>query len=136
MLGAMPNPYQAPRGDGDMPSESRGLATIAAVFALDGHRVEVRFNLLTGSEACLVDGGEVARRQSALDYRTAHTFRLADTGKEVGITCRFWPVWPVRVVVDGQPFIDNLFPVQRALWSGIFLGLLPAALAVVYFIVR
>jgi len=114
----MDNPYRPPRRDADVipVRRSTGVFRIAASFSVDGHEVDTRFDVLRGNEQCFVDGHEASARKAPLDFRTSHRFKLGPHGRQVAVSCRFWPVFPVRVTIDNTPLIDDLFPRHRTVW--------------------
>jgi hypothetical protein len=102
------------------------LWSMGSRFQVGGHRVEVTTWHWTGLHAVAVDGREVYR-----DRNVGWHARIAvDAGPHaVAIVSRWYPLQPVRVQVDGRPYLDDLFP--QVFWLqalGVATALPPALL--------
>jgi hypothetical protein len=122
--GPTPNPYHPPRPEREIVPirRSTGIFAIAASFTVDGHQVDLRFDVLGGHEQCCVDGAQVSARKAPLDFRTLHAFTLGPNGKQVTVSCRFWPLLPIRVTVENTLLSDDLFPRHRQAWLASAVG--------------
>jgi hypothetical protein len=134
----MDNPYRPPRKDADVIPVRRsiGVFRIAASFSVDGHEVDTRFDVLSGNEQCLVDGRQVSARKAPLDFRTSHAFELGSVGRRVVVSCRFWPLFPVRVTLDDRLLVDDLFPGHRTTWLALSIAAGLAASTLLFLLFR
>lgn len=110
------NPFAAPAPRAThRPLETRsGWLGMASVFRVGSHRIEVETGHWTGLEVYRVDDQE-RRKTRNLGWHVRET--LAVGRHEVVVHGRWYPLRPVRVEVDGVPWIDDLFPqIRRPVW--------------------
>ena len=96
-------------------ASSAGIATdtwwnlwsMGSRFEVGAHTVQVDTWHWTGRTVVQVDGVEVHRERNV----GWHGHIEVDAGpRKVAIVTRWYPLQPVRVQVDGNPFLDDLFP--------------------------
>lgn len=103
------------------------LRAMGSTVDVGGHRLEVVTHHWTGDESYAVDGRVVATARN-LGW---HADRTVPVGPhEVRIVTRWYPLLPVVLEVDGQPWVDDLFP--QLIWLKALGGAPVLALAILF----
>lgn len=126
------NPFRAPAARLP-PVAQRTLSGMVSRFVVDGVQIEVETTHWSGLEVYRVDGQEVARERN-LGW---HSRRVLQAGTHrVEVLARWYPFLPVRVEVDGEPYLEDLFPQLGPIKWGIAAVTVPTAALLVASIVR
>ncbi len=106
------NPFEVPAAVAPRrPHETAlSLAGMRSVFAVGSSVVEVETSHWSGRETYRVDGA-VTREVRNLGWHVTQTLNAG--AATVEISSRWYPLGRVAVAVDGQPWIDDLFPQFR-----------------------
>lgn len=113
------NPFAAPadRPTRVPPTTTGDLWGMRSVFQVGRHSVEIETGHWNGTEIYRVDGAEQVRKHN-LGWHAGQELQVGR--HHVQVHGRWYPLLPVSVQVDGQPFIDDLFPQLRRLTRVIF----------------
>ena len=90
------------------------FAAASAEVQVGDHRVGLYLNHWTGRERYSVDGQEVLSVRS-LGLSGRRELRLPD-GRLVTLDVKLFPWGRQRLLVDGRPLIESLFPHIRWMW--------------------
>lgn len=124
---AASDPFAAPAGGRVRPDTHLGLWSMRSSFPVGGSTVEVETTHWTGRETTRVDGVEVLALRN-LGWHTEQ--RLDVGGHAVVVSGRWYPLLPVEVRVDGQPWVDDLFPQLWPIKAVLATAALPLAVLV------